>query len=456
MQNTNPLKDLSKVEIKEVNKHKDNEIRFDLSLLNESVFKRMIVYYDSVSQSPLEYLLTGTIASLSGAAGKNIYFKITDSMLIHLNVWAVIIGRSTVMRKTSALNLVKEDLQRIESKNYSEFKKIYDSYLLDLERAANKKERAEIKKPIRKYYLLPQDSTIESLSDILSHSDRGLLTHSEFGSFLLQLNRGYSADAKQFLTTLYDVPDVYEVSRVTKENTLLERPYISILGASTIDWIKENSSESDLRSGFFARFIYSIRNIPDKQFIPLLKLREITKRSEYYINTREIYNYLIGLNDKIELEITNEAADYHIKYDLDSYKELLNSENENELSFKARLLIYSLKFAGLIALTEKRHTINLNDMKDAINITEYYKKNVEALLNKELIDNDFERKEQKIISLINRNGNKIIRSTLLNNFKGKAKDLDELLENLKEKELIEVIKEKKPTGKTATYYRVIK
>lgn len=456
MQKSNPLQDSTKVEIKEINKHKDNEIRFDVNLLNESVFKRMLLYYDSISQSPLEYLLTGTLASLSGAVGKNVYFKITDSMFIHLNVWAVLIGRSTVMRKTSALNLVKEDLQRIESKNYSDFKKCYDSYLRELEAATNKKERAEIQKPIRKYYLLPQDSTIESLSDILSHSDRGLLTHSEFGSFLLQLNRGYSADAKQFLTTLFDVPDVYEVSRVTKENTLLERPYISILGASTIDWIKENSSESDLRSGFFARFIYSIRNIPDKQFIPLLKLRELTKQSEHYINTREIYNHLTTQNEIRELEITKEAADFHIQYDLESYKELLNSVNENELSFKARLLVYSLKFAGLISLSEKRTVITLNDMRDAVVIAEYYKRNVESLLNKELVDNDFEIKEQKIIQIIKRNDNNILRSTLLNNFKGKAKDLDEILENLKEKEMIEIFKEKNQYNKTATYYRVVK
>lgn len=440
------------VEIKEANKIKDSEIRFDVNQLNESVFKKMLLYYDSISQAPVEYLLTGALTSLSGAIGKNVYFKISDSMLIHLNVWAVIIGKSTVMRKTTAINQCKEDLQRIETKAYNEYKVRYDSYLREVETASTKEQKAQIKRPIRNYLLLPQDSTIESLAEILSNSNRGLLTHSEFGSFLLQLNRGYSADAKQFLTTLYDVPDSYEVSRVTKENTLLERPYISILGASTIDWIKENSSETDLRSGFFARFLYSIRNIPDKEFIPLLRLRELTKRSENYINTREIYERILSINEKIELEITKEAADFHIKYDLKSYKELLESNNENELSFKARLLIYSLKFAGIIALTENKTVVELKEMQDAILITDYYKKNVERLLNSELVSNEFTVKENKIIEIIKRNDNKVNRSTLMNYSKVKAKDLDEIIENLLQKELIEVISEKNQFNKISKFY----
>ncbi|MCF8241072.1 MAG: DUF3987 domain-containing protein [Melioribacteraceae bacterium] len=452
MQN-NHLLGNENIEVKKINSSKETEVRFDINRLSNTAFKRMILYYDSISSSPLEYLLTGTLASLSGAVGKNVYFKITDSMLIHLNVWAVIIGRSTIMKKTTALNIVKQDLQRIETKNFHEYKKAVSQYQRELETSGNKQSKSTIIKPIRKHILLPQDSTIESLSEILACSDRGLLTHSEFGSFLLQLNRGYSADAKQFLTTIYDVPDSYEVSRVTKENTLLERPYISILGASTIDWIKEHSTETDLRSGFFARFIYSIHNFPDKPHIPLLELSNLTKRSDRYINTREIYDYLVSINDIIELTITKDAADYHKIYDNESYKELLNSANDNELSFKARLLIYSLKFAGLIAITEQRKVVELNDMKDGILIAEYYKRNVEKLLNNELIDNKFEIKEQRILSIISKYKGKILRSDLMNNFKGKAKDLDEILTNLKEKDLIEEVKEKNQINRYVTFYR---
>lgn len=446
------------ITIERQNKEKDSEIRFDITQLKNSKFKNILNYYNDISLSPVEYLLTGLLASLSGAVGKNVFIPITRSIKIYMNIWAVIIGRSTIMRKTTAINLAIEELQRIEIHNFNQYEKELNAYKNELESISRNDAKNELIKPKRNYILFPQDSTIESLSQILANSERGLLNHSEFGSFLLQLNRGYSADAKQFLTNIFDVPESYEVSRATKENTMLTRPYLSILGASTIDWIQEHSNETDLRSGFFARFIYSIRNTPaDKPYIPLLKLKELTKKSESYVYTKDIFEFLTGIKEIKELDITPPAGNLHIDYDVESYKELLESENDNELSFKARLLVYALKFAGLIALADKRFLINENDMKDALLITEYYKKNVEKLLNNELVQDEFSRKEERIIELIKRRGGCIYRSDLMNATKIKAKELDEIIKNLSDKELIEIKTEKHQYNKRNVFkYLLIK
>src|ERR1035437_8390941 len=237
------------------------EIIFDINKLNESNFKKMIRYYDSISSSPIEYLITGTFAALSGAIGKNAYLEITDSLNIYLNIWGVIIGPSTIMRKTSAINICKKEIQRISDTEYNDYKSKSFQYEKEAAEAKENKERSFNKvPPVRKYIIFPNDSTVESLSDILSYSNRGLIVHSEFGSLLTQLSRSYSGDSKQFLTAIYHVLDSWEVSRSTKKNTVLQRPYLSILGATTIDWVKENSLPSDLRTGFLARFLYSISN----------------------------------------------------------------------------------------------------------------------------------------------------------------------------------------------------
>lgn len=452
----NKLTNNKNVEIITVNQNNDSEIRFNINNLNDSTFKRILSYYDSISTSPTEYLMTGLLASLSGAIGKNVFYKITNSMKIHLNIWAVIIGKSSIMRKTTALNTVKEDLQRIETQNYKIYKNDLTKWKNDFEKNKSIKEFFDEPKPERKYVLFPNDSTIESLSEILSKSQRGLLAHSEFGSFLAQLNRGYSGDSKQFLTTIFDIPESYEVSRATKENTYLESPYLSIIGASTIDWVKENSTDADLRTGFFARMIFSIRNIPDKPFIPILKLSEITKQSENAIDTRALYQYLIDIDREIELDIEVKARERHIKYDFESYKELLQTENENEMSFKARLLIYSLKFAGIIAITDKRQFVTINDIEDSIQLTEYYKKNVVQLLNAELSQDDFSRSEDKILKLIESNNNLISRTDLLNKSNQKAKGLDEIISNLIQKEKVkEIIKQNETYGKKGRFYQRI-
>lgn len=441
------------VEVLRIEKGNDSEIKFDVNKLNDSTFKKILQYYDSISSSPTEYLMTGLLTSLSGVIGKKVYFRITKSMKIYLNIWAVIIGKSSIMRKTTALNIVKDDLQRIEKQNYKNYKNELTNWKSKFEKSKITKEFFDETPPERKYILYPNDSTIESLSEILSKSNRGLLVHSEFGSFLAQLNRGYSGDSKQFLTNIFDIPDSYEVSRATKENTYLESPFLSILGASTIDWVKDNSSDSDLRTGFFARMIFSIRNVPDKPFIPLLKLSELTKQSDNSIDTRALYEYLIENEREIEFDITNEAKEKHIQYDYESYKELLQTDNENEMSFKVRLLIYSLKFAGIIAKADKRNIINIHDIEDAILLTEYYKKNVTQLLNDELTHDEFSRNEDKILKLIESNNNIISRTDLLNKSNLKAKGLDEILSNLLQKEKAKEIKKKNDSnGKWGRYY----
>jgi predicted transcriptional regulator len=441
-------------EISEDPKYND-EIKIDFNKLNESTFKHIIKYYDSISPSPIEYLITATVTALSGAVGKNAFINITDSLTIYLNVWSVLIGPSSVMRKTTAINECKKELQRINDTAYNEYKNLYASYCSELEEAKSNKIKFEKPIPLRKYFIFPNDSTIESLTDILSYSDKGLLVHSEFGSLLAQLNRSYSGDSKQFLTHIYDVPDTYEVSRATKNNILIQKPFLSILAASTIDWVKENSSPSDLRTGFLARFLYSIRNKPDehKGIIPLLKLRERTSHSPYYINVREIYDYLTSIEPG-EISICKEAIELHCSYDIESYYEMLQTTNENEASFKARLVIYCLKFAALIALTDKRMMISKDDMEDSILLTDYFKKNVERLLNNEISLTEFTRHEKKIIDLLKNKKGKCKHSTLLQLSNLKAKDFNEVINNLSEKELVEIVTERNNYNKSVKLYKL--
>jgi hypothetical protein len=432
----------------------ETEILFNINSLSESNFKKLITYYDSISVSPIEFLITGTLTALSGAIGKMVFFDITDSLRIYLNIYAVIIGVSSISKKTTAINTVKKELERISAADYNSY--LRESKEYQKAKEISKQDKTDLIEPIRNYLILPSDSTIEALTDILSKSNRGLIVHSEFGGFLQQLNRSYSGDSKAFLTAVFDVPESYEISRATKQNILIQRPFISILGASVIDWIKENSSPADLRSGFFARFLFSIRNKADlnKKHIPLLKLKELTSRSEHYFNPRPIYDYLVSLSTPIELSINQDAAELHINYDTDSYMEMIESMNENELSFKARLVIYCLKIAGIIALADQRTTVSLNDMRDAIHLTNYYKKNAERLLNDEMSQTEFNRSEKRVLFLIRANGGKLQHSKLLQLGNFKTKELTEIISNLTEKEQIEIISEKTKYNKFSKFYKL--
>ncbi len=429
---------------------KEEEPYIDLNKLHNSEFKKLLEYYDFISGAPTEYITLGVLTSLSGIVGKKAIFKINDTVRIYLNIWGVIIGKSTVMKKSTAINLTVKPLQKIEKKNYLRYKeelKEYEKEEFKLRQSKKKEEAFDLIKPKRDYVLLPQDSTVEGLTDIFSYSNKGLIYHHEFGGFLQNLSRSYSGDAKQFFTMIYDVPETYEINRIVKGSTFIHRPFVSILGASTIDWIKENSSSSDLRTGFFARFLYAIKSKPTKEYIPLLDLRYRTNRTEDNYNPDELYNRLNEITERIELEITKKAADKYNSYDVEAYNELRQIENEDELSFKGRLIVYTLKIASIIAVADGRSVVELKDIEDAIYLSGYFRKNIELLLNRELAEDEFSRTEKKVYKLIQANGT-VSRSDLLKKSKLKAKELDEYISNLTQKELVQVITRKAVNNRT--------
>ena len=423
-----------------------NEIRFNVSKLNDSDFKKMLIYYDSLSMSPTEYLLTGMITALSGVIGKKAYFKFTDHFYLFLNVWAVIIGHSTITKKTTSLNIVLQDIERINQEKYNVYKSKLDMY--NIEKDINKNSI----EPKREYIKFPDDSTIESLTTILENQQRGILKASEFGGFLKRLNKGYAGDIKETLTELYDVPLSYEITRMSRENVLLERPFLSILGASTIEWFRENINQSDLRAGFLARFLYSIRNSNEKPYIPFLELEDIIPLSENYFDTGKIYNRLTSI-EEIIINHSKEAKGKHINYDRDSYKELSQSDGE-EISFKARLLGYSFKIAGIIALTNGRDKIEVQDVEDSILITEYYKKNVGELLSEQLVYSEFQIKENRIFNIIKKSkGKDMKRTDLFNRSNMDKKEFDLIIDTLLEKEKISFYT-KETASKPAKHYKL--
>ena len=424
-----------------------NEIRFNVSKLNDSDFKKMLIYYDSLSMSPTEYLLTGMITALSGAIGKKAYFKFKDHFYLFLNVWAVIIGHSTITKKTTSLNIVLQDIERINQNKHNAYKSDLDIYNIDKE---NNKKLIE---PKREYIKFPDDSTIESLTTILENQQRGILKASEFGGFLKRLNKGYAGDIKETLTELYDVPLSYEITRMSRENVLLERPFLSILGASTIEWFRENINQSDLRTGFLARFLYSIRNSNEKPYIPFLELEDIIPLSENYFDTGKIYNRLTSIDQDIIIKHSKEAKEKHINYDRDSYKELSQSDGE-EISFKARLLGDSFKIAGIIALTNGRDKIEVQDVEDSILITEYYKKNVVKLLSEQLVYSEFQIKEDRIFNIIKKSKDKDIKRTdLFNRSNMDKKEFDLIIDTLLDKERLSFYTQETST-KPAIHYKL--
>lgn len=404
-----------------------DEIRFDIEQLHDSKFKELIKYLNNENAAPVEYLITATLAALSGAIGKNVRYELSNRMQLYLNIWAVIIGKSSVMKKTTAINTACYELHQIQ-------KKYNDDYKIKLANA-DSKEKTNIK---REYICLPHDSTIESFTGILQDTSRGLVEQPEFAAYLSLFDRSYNQGAKQFLTNIYDVPRDYVTTRKTTGSTSLERPYFAFIAASTIDWIIDKLSDTDISAGFFPRHLFCIRNVNDKPFIGLLELKNRNRNETN--NILNLYNELIEIEPDRILDCDNEASIEFKKFELNIYNYTNNSTDNKINAFYTRLSTYALKIAGIIALTNDPNTsiVNINAMKDALLLIEYYKLNVDRLLDVELQTNKFKKQENRIIELIKRHGEtgKIKHSDLLKNSRMPKKDFEVIIETMISSEIL--------------------
>lgn len=424
----------------------DKEIRLDINHLNPSIFKDMIVYYDNILSSPIEYIVTSLLTGLSGVIGKRAYIEF-DHIRVYFNVWSVIIGKSSTMKKTTCINRVLRDLEDINARLYQDYnskKMLYDA----VPEGNNK--------PEREYIIYPDDITIEKLLEKIANQSKGIFRYSEFGQFLKQFNKGYAGDFKQFLTHIYDVPKQYEYDRISREGKFIERPYISILGASTIEWFKAGLENADVSSGFLARFLFSIRNVNDKEFISLFDLqdRNLPLQSKH-IDTYKIFN---RLNESI-------TVDTKLTFDKDAiglmkmHEIRINQRADNiitsndESSYLTRLSTYCFKISGIIALTNKRTNITKEDVQDAITLCNYYEKNISFLLDDQLKTNRHTAKETEIYEFICRQENKTAsRSLIMNKCRLTSKEFEGYLETLKDKDLVTDYFRKNQNARKETQY----
>lgn|GEM_PF-2033705 len=152
--------------------------------------------------------------------------------LLFANLWIILIGPSSRVRKTTALSFPQRIVARLE--------------------------------PDR---ILPAEFTTERLFEVLANQPVGGWFFSEFKSMADMVSRDYNAGAKALLTDLYDVPPVAK-TRSTKgggDITIPHPCYVTIASATTPEWLLNRKSADDFASGFLPRFVFVPVLAPDKE-----------------------------------------------------------------------------------------------------------------------------------------------------------------------------------------------
>ena len=303
---------------------------------------------------------------------------------LHVNTWMLFIAPSGQFKSTAfnaGSRLCVE--HRIGLRNYSkgmveELRKVQaikgnkSNELIDKEQFLIS-QLAEID---RNNVLFPDRTTPEALLQALGNGRSGAIFNSEFGCFIADLAKSANAGLMGMLTKFYDVVALSEDVTKTQGSNFIERPFISIFGVSTLDWMNDSFKSKDVRGGFYTRMlIYSLpplkerpsslprRKYPCKEntYEPfktiLMNARKINSRIyrvapsaiQYY---DEIFNQIYDLKDSFDSDDSYILGGYINRWPATILKiaiimELFLDPNSDEISKAAIQGAYSFVYPAI-------------------------------------------------------------------------------------------------------------
>lgn len=370
-------------------------------------------YTMQISDAPAKYQELMALSIIATALGRQVYLKWGDTY-IYTNLFIVLIGKSTVMRKTFCLNMAKRLLKKFNSE-----------------------------------LILPSDFSPEALFNFLSEKPQGLISWSEFGAFLINTTKNYQAGIKEFLTDAFDCPDALNKKLVAKSYEI-ENICLNIITATTLHWFTDRINESDTMGGFLGRFVFMPCKQEDKNgWLYMPQPEPMTLSNKLVKDIKEISNL------KGEIKISDEAKLVMIKW-LRRHEDELESLDDSKgiMGFYARLADYVFKFSMLYEISGNQTlVISEGSVLRAIKLVNLLKKSINELISEHIAFTKEAKDKQKIFNLIKTNGT-IRRDRLLQNSNMIAKQLDDVLSTLIQSNMILAfnIEEGK---RTARAYKVI-
>jgi hypothetical protein len=372
-----------------------------------------VAYAEESTDAPPIYHRFMGYGTLSAVVGRNVYLTY-GSQPLYCNLWIILIGKSSVLHKSTSLNYARDLIREVKS---------------DI--------------------ILPNEFTPEKLVAVLADNPQGVFIWDELASFLGQTGKDYMAGTKEIMTNLYDCPPVY--SRKTKGDAAeIRDPYVVVLAATTPDWMTKQLTQADIRGGFLPRFI-CVPAYDKEKVLPVPPPADMAKRAALIEHLRAI----AGIQG--EMTLSPEAKAKYESWYLAMHAEILSLDGGLLDAFFSRLADYTLKLAMLNELSTTRSlTVSLGSMERAISLTEMLKGTLRTLVEEELSFSRNEHAEKTVLKHIKQE-KKIGHSALLRKVHLSAKDFDMAMTTLKEKGYIddEKVSREDRGGRPRTVYRYI-
>ena len=380
----------------------------DGTIPRESFLSRYMQYAEPLTNAPRIYSLASALTTIAAAIGNGITYKFGDHAVTP-NLWVVLLGPTSLYRKTTALNIGKRLL--------------HDAV------------------PERIY---PNEVTSERMLDIMQGRPCGLFTYSEFSGLLQRFEKlQYLAGMKEVLTDLFDGPPQY-VRELREKKYVISSPSISILAASTTRWMLDCMKAGDLQSGFLVRFLF-VPAWRRERFIAIPADADESLRANLVDELQAISRLkgMVSLRG-IEPMYAEWLEGFESQVDISEHPEITGG-------FVSRLGQYALKIGILIeAAAYGRAGISEESLTASIRFVEHIYADTERLMRDGLADGWMDRMTKRIVGALQKQpGQSLDHSTLLRKSGLDRNQFRKVMETLIEAEIVECSKQDR-----ARYYRL--
>jgi len=413
-------------------------------------------YIESLSETTEAHpimIIMSVLCSISAMVGKKVYMPRGEYFQnLYPNIWSLCITKSGGF-KTTALNKGSEIALEEDRKILQLMKDIQDRDTeynpLDDRSKLDAKLQAEVSKESLKRPLLPTRVTSEFLIKYLSQGHKGMILSSEMGEWLGNLEKNHNVDLKQIFTYFYDV-DIAPYESRTKHcgGGIVQKPFITINGVSTVDWLQKQVKADDVFSGFFARMLLFAPPFESK--IPDARPKKKEVSLEGIVAKRKIVETLEHLGE-IEFSFSKETATQFDTIHEALYQMVRVSKYDERCQmflepYLKRWSPYILKLAMLFRIIEDplSNELSISSIKAATEIIRVAIKSTAKLFEKELGESEDQRKQRKVYEWVLKTHKEKGRVTFWNilrsrTLEGGSKEYEEVLETLKNAGKIECL-----------------
>jgi len=387
-----------------------------------------IKFASPLTEAPRRFHYYMAYLILSSVVKRNCTYAGSGSFDLSPNLWFIFIGKSSITKKSTMLNIgIRHILESV---------------------VVNENER----------WVLQTDGSKEAFIESLSLNPSGIIVHSEFANFAGWMERQYNLGIMSILMDLYDQPNAY-VTKLKKGETTIRNPHLNIATCTTMEYLNENLKESQISGGFLPRFNIVIDN-SSPTYIP------VTPPPNQELKTKLVW-YLEKIKSRVvgPMRYDDKALGMYKEWYLEISK-MAEGLPSNVCSSISRRLTDCNKFAMLNSIMRTSDGIgesvmNVSDFDEASKTVEQIIENVREVVSDKITTNDYQVQRNKILEIIGKysNGNGgMPHSVLLKIMKMDSRRFGDVMFTLEEEDSITVEKKRKDDSltlsKPTTYYRI--